>query len=152
MKQLLVLLLLIIGCTPLKAKDNQEVGIEKAIQKPLPPEKTQELLAKTGENWLFGQGFGETLLTAGTIFAFPPYAIYVVGNGALSLAGYERIAIVDALPEESKESVNSVYDAITEAPGRVSATIAGEEFRTNEKAQADIKRFLDEAYDDGAKK
>lgn len=152
MKQLLIFLLLILGCTPLKTKDNQEVGIEKAIQKPLPPEKTQALLEKTGENWLFGQGIGETLLTAGTIFAFPPYAIYVVGNGALTLAGYERIAIVDALPENSKESVNSVYDAITEAPGRVSATIAGEEFRTNEKAKADIKQFLDEAYDDGAKK
>lgn len=152
MKQLLIIFLLLQGCSPLKEKNNQDVGVEMAVKKPLPPEKTQELLEKSGENWLFGQGIGETLLTAGTIFAFPPYAIYVVGNGALSLAGYERIALVDALPENSKESVNSVYDGITEAPGRVNALIAGEEFRTKEKAQAEMKVFLDEAYKDGATK
>ena len=147
-------LLMISGCSLLKPKDNQQVGtgVEDTIEKPLPPEKNQELLEKVGGNWLYGQGVGETLLTAGTIFAFPPYAIYVVGNGALSLAGYERIALVDALPEKPKETVNSVYDAVTEVPGRVSSTIAGEDFRTNERNEADMKKFLDEAYKEGESK
>ncbi len=121
---------------------NAQLDIKAAVEKPLPPEKAKELLSETGSNWLYGQGVGETALTAGAIFAFPPYAIYVVGNGVLSLAGYKQIRVTNALPDEEKAAWNDTYDTITSGPGKVSAAIAGKEFRTKEVAKEKIIQII----------
>lgn len=128
------------SCSLLEKEEpkNQPLDFNSVVTKPLPPEKTEELLSETGSNWLYGQGFGETVLTAGTIFAFPPYAIYVVGNGILSLAGYKQVRISDALPEEERTAWNDTYDTVTSGPGRLSAAIAGKEFRSREVAKEKI--------------
>jgi len=116
----------------------------RSIDKPLPPEKGQELLGEAGANWWYGQGLGETALNVGAVVAFPPYAIYLLGNAALSLSGYEPIEFSNALPEAPREQWRSVYEGVTESPGRVTAAIAGEEFRSKERAAARIKEVLRE--------
>lgn len=134
----------LIACSVLKEKENSNNDIElnKLVTKPLPPEKTEELLEEVGSNWLYGQGMGETALTAGTILAFPPYAIYVLGNGILSLSGYEELRVSDALPEAAREEWNSAYDTVTSGPGRISAAVAGEEFRNREIAKDKITEIF----------
>lgn len=116
--------------------------MSRAIDEPLSPEETEGLLGEVGTNWFYGQGLGETALTAGTIFLFPPYAIYVAGNAILNVSGYEEIRVTDALPEEGKESWNAVYEGVTSVPGRVTAGVSGEEFRDKEKAKAALQPYL----------
>lgn len=112
------------------------------ISKPLPPEKTQELLGEVGDNWLYGQGMGGTIATVGTVVLFPPYALLVAGNAGLSLAGYKQIWLSDALPKEGQQAWQMAYNTVTETPGRVSAAIADEEFRTQEVAREKIMNVL----------
>ena len=113
-----------------------------ATSNPLPPEKGKELLAEMGGNWLYGQGLGETTLNVGAIVLFPPYAIYLLGNAAISLSGHAPLHFSDALPGEVHDNYLSLYDNVTSAPGRVSAAVAGEEFRTNERANENLQKVL----------
>jgi hypothetical protein len=140
----ILLFFILTSCSLLEKEEpsEQPLDIKTAVSKPLPPEKTKELLNETGSNWFYGQGLGETAVTAGAIFAFPPYAIYVVGNGVLSLSGYKQIRVSNALPEEERESYNSAYDSVTSAPGRMTAAIAGKEFRNKEVAKEKIVSIL----------
>ena len=134
------------ACSLLEKEETPEqpIDLKAVVSKPLPPEKTEELLSETGSNWFYGQGVGETALTAGAIFAFPPYAIYVVGNGVLSLSGYKQIRVTNALPEEERDAWNSAYDTVTSGPGRMTAAMAGKEFRTKEVAKEKIYGILKE--------
>jgi hypothetical protein len=126
-----------------RSADHELVALAaQAQKKPLPPEQTEELLSTVGENWLFGQGFGETVLGVGLVVAFPPYAIYLLGNAAISYAGYEPLYITDALPEEPRQQWSTVYSSVTGVPGRISAALAGEEYRTKELARDEIKAAL----------
>ena len=119
------------------------INVKEVTQKPLTPEQSQELLGEVGNNWLYGQGVGETTLMVGTSIVFPPYAIWVLGNAALDVSGYEPLRISDALPEEQGKVWKETYDSVTSGPGRVSASIAGEEFRTQEVAKERIERVLE---------
>ena len=112
---------------------------------PLPPEEAQELLGEMGNNWLYGHGVGETALTIGAIVAFPPYAIYVAGNSLLEIGGYDQLRFSDALPEEERDHWNHFYDSVTAGPGRVSAAVAGREFRTRERARAVVEPYVKRA-------
>lgn len=143
----LIVISLLSACSILEKEENPQMDLtSQAIKKPLPPEKTTELMEKVGINWFYGQGLGETALTVGTIFAFPPYAIYVVGNGALQLAGYKPLHVTDALPGDAKEGWNTVYDTVTGAPGHLTAAVGGREYREKDVIDQDYKNFLSEAY------
>src|SRR5579862_6797042 len=63
-------------------------GLASGKVKPPTPEEAQEQLKQQGGDWLYGKGLGSTILTVGTCVVFPPYAIYVLGNAGLSMAGY----------------------------------------------------------------
>ncbi len=136
------------GCGILqKQKPNSEDAELKkfavqASEKPLPPEKTKEVLSEVGANWWYGQGLGETALNVGTVIVFPPYALVLIGNAALSLSGFEPVSISDALPEKGREAWRTVYNGVTEAPGRVTAAIANEEFRSKETAGERLKEVV----------
>ena len=106
------------------------------------PEQSREVLSEAGRNWLYGNGVGQAAVTAGTIAAFPPYAVYVVGNSILSLSGYEELRITDALPESGRREWDEVYDGVTSGPGRFAAAVSGEEFRTPERAEESFARVL----------
>lgn len=148
MASFLVILLVctLAACSLLKKEDEPQPEVVAAT-KPLPPEKTKNLMSKVAGNWFYGQGLGETALTVGTVVAFPPYAIYVLGNGALSLAGYKPLHVTDALPEPGKEGWNSIYDTVTSGPGHVTAGLASKEFREKDVINQDMKDFMAHAYD-----
>jgi len=86
-----------------------------------------EVSEKAGK-WFYGPGVGRTMANVGTSVLFPPYAIYLIGNAALSLSGLPSLYLTDALPEESRAGVLTVYDGVTSVPGKVTSTIAGREF------------------------
>jgi hypothetical protein len=148
-KRLLCAVLLFqVGCSLLREQQQEpdddltRLARQSLEGKPLSPEKTEELVSTAGESWLYGQGVGESAVTVGAIVAFPPYALWVLGNAALSLSGYEPIQVSDALPERERDAYRSVYDQITSAPGHATAAIAGTEFRTKERIRKDYERVL----------
>ncbi len=118
------------------------IDVREVTQKPLTPEQSGELLGEVGNNWLYGQGVGETALMVGTSIVFPPYALWVLGNAALDVSGYEPLRVSDALPEQEGKAWKDTYDAVTSSPGRLSASLAGEEFRSQEVAKERIERVL----------
>ena len=139
----------LLGCT-LKKKAEPDPALAAATGKPLPPEKSEEVLNQMGENFIYGQGVGETAMNVGGVILFPPYAIYLLGNAALSLSGYEPLSVSDALPEEEGKAYREAYDSVTSGPGRVAAAVAGKEFRTKEVIKEDYKRILSDEASDGS--
>lgn len=127
---------------PLEAK-----LMKSSLKEPLSPEDTNELLNEVGSNWLYGQGMGETAATIGTIVVFPPYALWVLGNAALQLSGEEPVEVSKMLPEESGKIWKNTYDEIVSVPGRTTAAVVGEEYRTQEVARNRIEAVLDKNTD-----
>jgi hypothetical protein len=147
-----VALFVLCGCGVLKkqdpANDDQEltrIALE-ATQKPMAPEQSRKVLEVAGENWLYGQGVGETILDVGTIVLFPPYALFLAGNAVASLSGYEPIRVSEALPDEQQKDWLNMYNGVTSAPGKAAASLAGEEFRTQAEARAQLKAVLRSAH------
>jgi hypothetical protein len=130
------------GCSLLTPKNEPSVDIQTLSAGPLTPEQTEELLNRTGENWLYGQGFGETAVNAATAITFPPYAIYLLGNGLLNLSGYEPFEITAALPEEPRAMWGSAFEAVTSIPGNAAASLAGREFIDREEGVLRLKEVL----------
>jgi hypothetical protein len=125
-----------------RSKGGAMPSLKQAIDQPLTPQQTEELLEEVGSNWLFGQGIGETALTIGTVVLFPPYAIAVVGNAALQMSGEEPIGLSTVLPEEEAKVWVDAYDGVTSVPGRGVAFASGEEFRDKEIARERIQNVL----------
>ncbi len=145
---LLVTLLFEGGCSvaneqqpPSEEQELARIAFEVS-KKPLTPDQTEDVLAESGRSFIYGQGLGEAVLNIGTVVVFPPYALFLLGNAAASLAGYEPINISDALPDEERKEWGEVYDGVTSAPGQLAATVAGEDFQTKSDAQANLKRVL----------
>lgn len=86
-------------------------------------------LETAGGNWLYGPGFGRTILNVGTFIVFPPYGLYILSHAVSSLAGYEPLYITDALPEKPRREVLAVYNEVTSVPGRMSAAVGRTEYR-----------------------
>jgi len=111
------------------ARSTNISGLATGKVKPPTPEEAQELLEQAGGDWFYGKGLGSTMITVGACVAFPPYAIYVLGNAGLTMAGYEGLYVTDALPEETRDGVREGYGHIASIPGRVTSAVADEEFR-----------------------
>lgn len=116
--------------------------VAAAIKEPLTPEETRGLIAEMGSNWLYGNGVGESALTAGTIFMFPPYALYALGNAILAISGQPELRVTNALPDELRQDYNSFYESVTAAPGHFTAAVAGREFRNREVAKERLQPYL----------
>lgn len=142
---LLLLLSSVAGCAFLKKREepSSEKQLTELAKKPLSPDETKALLSDVGENWLYGEGLGSSVLTVGTIALFPPYAIYVLGNSALSLTGYEELRVSNMLPDEERAQWNGVYEQISSGPGRLAAAVAGKEYRDKERSKAVLKRYTE---------
>lgn len=108
----------------------------------IPPEKAGEAAKEVGKNWLYGPGLGSAAVNVGAIMVFPPYALYVLGNGVLNVAGYEGYYWSDMLPEEEKQQYITFYDSVTGGPGRIAAAVAGKEFRSKEVAKERLKPYF----------
>ena len=129
------------GCT-IKKKAEPDPMFQAAAGQKLSPEQSEEVLGQLGSNWLYGQGVGETAMNVGGVILFPPYAIYLIGNAALSLSGYEPLSVASALPEEEGESYREAYESIAAGPGRFAAAVAGREYRTKDVIKDDYRRIL----------
>lgn len=121
-----------------------ELNINKLAQKPLPPEKAAETISEVGRNWFYGHGFGETLVNAGLIFAFPPFAIYALGNAALDYGGYTPLYVTNLLPPKERYIWRDAYDSVVSGPGRLAAAANGEEFRDRRTVAVNTGRLIDE--------
>jgi len=143
---LLALLLFVCSCSSILKKKEKPgidgIDLESAVEKPLPPEKSEELLGEVGNNWLYGQGIGNTAATVGTVVLFPPYALLVLGNVGLEAAGYEPLWLSDALPAKGRQAWHTAYDGVTSGPGRLAASIAGREYRTPQVADQRVAAVL----------
>jgi hypothetical protein len=94
----------------------------KEISRAVREEKTEEQLEGIGEWWFFGPGLGHSILNIGTVVVFPPYAIYLLGNAGLALAGKEPVRIINILPSGGpREVINDSIDGICSVPGRLTA-------------------------------
>lgn len=129
---LLLAILPNLGCGILKEKKVKPPVIQA---QPMSEEEAQEKLSSLGEDWLYGPGFGSTVLNVGAIALFPPYAVYVLGNALIGAAGYEELYASKLLPEEDEQDFNSFYYAAVSGPGRVAAACADTEYRTLESIE-----------------
>ena len=133
------------ACSLPQKRPGSDVNYMQLAQKPLPPEQSQAVVKEAAANWFYGQGLGDTALKAGTAVAFPPYLLVLLGNAALSLSGYETVGVSNFLPDAGGQAWGNVYDGVTSAPGRMTAAVAGKEFRTGDIAQERLRRQLDPA-------
>ncbi len=148
---LLAISICLSGCGVLKRRDSPpDDPLISAAQRPIPPAKAQEVVSEVGSNWFYGPGLGQAALNVGAMVVFPPYAIYVLGNGLLSYAGYEPLYVTNLLPKESRNNVNEIYDGVTSAPGRFTAAVAGTEFRSKEVANERLAGILQDDSKGGA--
>lgn len=121
-----------------------QLDLKKLAAKPLPPEKAAETMSELGKNWFYGHGFGETLVAAGLIAAFPPYAIYAVGNAALEYGGYKPLYVTNLLPAKERYAWRESYDTFVSGPGRLAASANGEQFRDRREVKVRTGRIVDE--------
>ncbi|RMD84022.1 MAG: hypothetical protein D6808_07685 [Candidatus Dadabacteria bacterium] len=125
------------GCSYLQKKEVRQPTVTEVVREDLTAQDAKEMLKAGAKNWFYGEGLGDTATKVVGSVLFLPYGIYVVGNAALNLAGYKGFYISDALPEPRRKEVKDLYKTVTSIPGRVTATVAGEEFRSEEKIEED---------------
>jgi hypothetical protein len=87
---------------------------------------------------------GDAAVNLGAVIVFPPYLIYLIGNTALSLSGYEPVTVSSLLPEEEGKAWSNGYDRVVSGPGRVVAATAGREYRSREVGDERLRVLLAE--------
>lgn len=123
---------------------SQIQGAQKKQQE-VTPEQAKQQLNDLGQDFLYGPGLGKTALAVGSTVIFPPFGIYMLANGLLELGDYQTYYLTDALPKPYKDTWNETYENVASAPGRVAASIASKEYRTEEVMRA---RYAEEPSTD----
>lgn len=113
-------------------------------KEPLEPDETGEVLETAAENFAYGPGLGETMIDITGVVLFPPYALVLAGNTALSLAGYERVRAANLLPDEGKEKYEDIMEGVYSGPGRVVSSAAGEDYRNSDEVKGRWKELFNE--------
>jgi hypothetical protein len=136
----LVSILFLTSCGVLKKKEPDPTL--DFLKKPLTQEQSQKLTGEVGGNFLYGQGFGDFLINIGGILITPWYALYVLGNAAISVADYEPLYITNLLPNKTKSGYDAVYKTVASGPGRGAALIGNEPYRTEEIIKERYRKLL----------
>jgi hypothetical protein len=105
--------------------------------------------SETLDNWVYGYGSGEALINLAGIVVFPPYAIYVVGNGLAEYSGYEPWYITSVLPDEVRKPYLSGYHGVASVPGRFLGAINGRGFRGEVQDDGYCVKGVDSNKSDG---
>ncbi len=133
------LVLAAIGCGVIRKRpEDKPTGLD-VVGKPMTNEQAKEVLSTVGGNFAYGSGLGDAALSVGTAVLFPPYALYLLGNAALSVSGYEPVTISSLLPEEDGKQWSATYDKVVSGPGRVVAAVAGHEYRSQDVAEERLR-------------
>ena len=148
---LLILSSTLMGCGVIKKKPEGSADEFSVVGKPMPPEKAKAVLNEVGSNFAYGPGLGSAAVNLGTAIVFPPYIIYLVGNTALSLSGYEPVTISSVLPEDEGKAWSDGYDYVVSGPGKMAAAVAGREYRSREVADDRLKTLLNDETPEDAR-
>lgn len=132
----LISLILFSSCSYILKPKKENIKIEdvKIALNNATEKDYDEIVSTASNSWFYGQGLGETALNVGTIVAFPPYALFLLGNTALDFAGYEKIGVSTVLPEDAKKTWSKSYDEVLSVPGRITAAVSKEEYVDREEA------------------
>lgn len=141
----------LVGCGVIKKKPEGSADELSVVGKPMPPEKAKAVLNEVGSNFAYGPGLGGAAVNLGTAIVFPPYIIYLVGNTALSLSGYEPVTISSVLPEDEGKAWSDGYDYVVSGPGKMVAAVAGREYRSREVADERLKTLLNDETPEDAR-
>ena len=137
----LTLAVTFLGCGILQKKvDDPSIDFSK---KTLTPKQSNELAAQVAGNFFYGQGFGDAIINIGGIIITPWYAIYALGNAVISLSGYEPLYVTNLLPKETKSGYDAVYNGVASVPGRGTALVARQQYRTDEIIKERFRKFLE---------
>ncbi|MCB0354068.1 MAG: hypothetical protein KDD64_11100 [Bdellovibrionales bacterium] len=150
---LFVCVFLLSGCSFFPQEQKQAplpVPVHQLVEQPLTQEESTELLGEVGTNFVYGPGLGETMLAAGSIVLFPPSALFFLGNAAVQMSGYDGVTVSETLGEEKAKTAEEVFDGVVSAPGRVSAFVAGTDYRSKDEAKARLSSFLQRVQDSRA--
>ena len=130
------------ACGVVKEKPKSQVDEMSAVGKPMTNEQAKAVLGEVGSNFAYGPGLGDAAVNLGAVIVFPPYILYLLGNTALSLTGYEPVTVSSLLPEEQGKAWSNGYDTVVSGPGRVVAATAGREYRSREVGDERLRVLL----------
>ncbi len=140
----LSLALAALGCGVIRKRPEEKPSGLDIVGASMTNEQAKEVLGTVGGNFAYGSGLGDAALSIGTVVLFPPYALYLLGNAALSVSGYEPVTISSLLPEEDGKQWSSTYDKVVSGPGRVVAAVAGHEYRSQDRADERLRAVFAE--------
>ena len=129
-----------------KRQENKPSGFD-VVGKSMSNDQAKQVLKEVGKNFAYGPGLGDAALNIGTAVVFPPYALYLLGNAALSVSGYEPITVASMLPEEQGQQWSQTYDSLVSGPGKVVAAISGHEYRRREVGEEKLGAVLKDIGD-----
>lgn len=130
------------ACGVVKEKPKSQVDEMSAVGKPMSNDQAKAVLGEVGSNFAYGPGLGDAAVNLGAVIVFPPYILYLLGNTALSLSGYEPVTVSSLLPEEQGKAWSNGYDTVVSGPGRVVAASAGREYRSREVGDERLRVLL----------
>ena len=137
-----ILLSALSACGVIKEKPKAQVDEMSAVGKPMSPEQAKAVLGEVGSNFAYGPGIGDAAVNLGAVILFPPYILYLLGNTALSLTGYQPVTVSSILPEEQGKAWSNGYDTVVSGPGRVVAAASGREYRSREVGDERLRVLL----------
>ena len=139
---MIALSLPLVGCGVIKEKPKAQQDELSAVSQPMSTEQAKQVLGEVGGNFAYGPGIGDAAVNLGAVIVFPPYILYLLGNTALSLTGYEPVTVSSLLPEEQGKAWSNGYDTVVSGPGRVVAAAAGREYRSREVGEERLRMVL----------
>jgi hypothetical protein len=110
--------------------------VQKIAAEPLSPKETGEVVDTALTNFFYGPGLGETALDVTGAMLFPPYALVLIGQTLVRVAGYESPRLIEMFPEEQQQSYDETMDMVYSGPGRLVSAAAGEEYRTRSRVRS----------------
>lgn len=148
----LILCSAICGCSSWRLHQDQNAKSSSSselarlnLERPLTPKEAELVLHTAKDSVVYGPSLGDVTLKVVSGILFPPYGIYLLGRGGWEMAtGTRAPEVTDILPDKDKQMWDATYDDIVSTPGRVSAALAGKEFKTKDRVESDWATVVEE--------
>ena len=103
-------------------------------------------LDEFANSWAYGEGLGHTTLNISGAIIFPPYTLFVLTNALIQASGGQALGLSRVLDEDKRSTWERIYAGIVGVPGRLSAAIAGKEYRSGDFASKQAKILGGDLY------